>query len=65
VSELTASVLARATAGAVTAIAAFLVSIPITDRLTLIGLTADAAALFGWPALLAADAMARRWGGAA
>jgi hypothetical protein len=54
-----------AAAGVVTSVVAFLVSIPVTDRLTLIGLTADTAVLAGWPTLLAADAIVRRWGGGA
>ena len=52
-------------AGTVTAVVAFLASIPVTDQLTLVGWTADTAVLVGWPTLLTADAITRRWGGAA
>lgn len=52
-------------AGVVTAVVAFLVSIPFTDMATIAGLTADAAVLVGWPTLLAADSLTRRRGGAA
>lgn len=52
-------------AGTVTAIVAFLASIPVTNQLALVACTADAAALAGWPTLHAADAVARRVGGGA
>lgn len=54
-----------AVASAVTAVVAFLVTIPFADGLTIAGMTADTAVLVGWPTLLAADAVTRRRGGAA
>jgi hypothetical protein len=56
---------AYAVAGALTAVVAFLATIPCTDFVTIAGMTADAAALVGWPTLLAADAITRHRGGAA
>lgn len=54
-----------AAAGMVTAVVAFLASIPFTDLPTIAAMTANSAVLVGWPTLLAADAVARRDGGAA
>jgi hypothetical protein len=44
-------------------LAAYLATIPFTDQLTLIGMTADSAVLAGWPTLLAADAVTSRRAG--
>jgi len=55
----------RLAAGTVTAVTAFLLSIPYTgDPLACTAISMDVAAFIGWPALLAADAIGRRNGGA-
>jgi hypothetical protein len=60
---LTHQLAAYLAAGTVTAVVAFLATIPFTDQLTLIGMTADSAVLAGWPTLLAADAVTSRRAG--
>ena len=49
------TVLAYGLASTVTAIAAFLASIPFTDPTAIAAITADAAILIGWPVLLFTD----------
>lgn len=51
-------------ASALTAAVAFLASIPYSDPLTVLAVTADAAAVVGFPALLAADRITNHRGGA-
>lgn len=67
---MTARTLARATAprfaaGLVTAVTAFILTIPYTgDPLACTAISMDAAALVGYPTLHLADAFTRRNGGA-